>query len=102
MKKRLKKKLSSKSKYELNELEELIILAHRINQTETGCVFIYDQPHVSQIELQIRAEKKDYNKRVNEIKFYYDEETPKYFIEKTKEFKEQLVNLLEELTAKKD
>ncbi|WP_156956059.1 hypothetical protein [Carnobacterium pleistocenium] len=32
MKKRLKKKLSNNNKYELNELEELIFLAHRINK----------------------------------------------------------------------
>lgn len=98
MNKRLKKKLSIKSKYELSKLEELMILAHRINQTETGCVFINDSPHVNWVEFRIADNKDDYNNYKNTV-FYYDEPLDN---QKQINLKQQLINLLEELTAKKD
>ncbi|WP_035052861.1 hypothetical protein [Carnobacterium pleistocenium] len=102
MKKRLKKKLSNNNKYELNELEELIFLAHRINQTETGCVFIYDSPHVNQLKLEIRSSKINFQEESNAFSIYYDEFKSGWASDEMKEFKKTLIKLLEELGAKKD
>ena len=102
MKKRVANKLRNNNKYELNELEELMILAHRINQTETGCVFVYDSPHVNQLKLEIRSSKVNFQEESNVFSIYYDEFKSGWGSNEMKEFKQQFIDLLEELSTKKD
>lgn len=103
MRKRLVKKLQKKNdnRYELSDLEELMVLAHLINQHEEGCVFVRDNGHVSQLEIDIAANKRRYQLKEESFKVYYDENQDHKAAE-IKELKKELVRLNEILVTKKD
>lgn len=100
MRKRLAKKLKEKQKYELSKLEELIILAHRINLFEEGCVFIYDQGHVSSLEIVIAENKTFFHQKIGRFETYYDEDEHLLFPQDYKQIKRKLIELYEELDEK--
>lgn len=103
MRKRLIKKLQNKNnnRYELSRLEELIVLAHRINQHEEGCVFVRDNGHVSELEVDIADNKWRFQFKKERFRIYYDEDQNRK-VEEIKELKKELVRLNELLGIKKD
>lgn len=73
MNKRQRKKLKKKDTCTLSLLEKCFLMAHKINNTEKGCVFFKDYPHVGLVEFDIRASKEDYEFEVSNTRLYYPE-----------------------------
>ena len=86
----------------ITDLEELMILAHRINQYEEGCVFVSDRAHVMWVEFRVVTDKINYNEFIDSLVVHYDKNRLHLNNdEEIKRFKNELIKQLEDLSTKK-
>ena len=85
----------------ITDLEELMILAHRINQFEEGCVFVNDNGHVDNVEFRVAFSKECYFEKTFKATVYYGRYSEWNNQRELQDFKRELINLYENLKAKK-
>lgn len=84
----------------ITDLEELMILAHRINQYEEGCVFVSDRAHVEYVTFEISESKVNYMPLESPVEIRYGENRCWNDEQEIQDLKNKLNQLYEKLSKK--